>query len=149
MSTDKKDRPTKDGKPRKKYLSPKLLSFGVLTLSAIQAQATPSSLTVKEDIRPLSCRDHARVLSKLNSLKLYRFRYWPKNKTSKLRMGVLAEEAPREITANGRKALDIGSTLGFIMAAMKAQEERRRALEARLERQQLQIRRLSKSRKSL
>ncbi len=140
----------KQGGKKKPYVSPKLIAAGILTLTAIQAQAAPtSSRLVKKDIAALSSRDYAQMLNKLRATRLYRFRYMTETRSDKPRLGVIAEEAPSEVTNQRRNAIDVGSALGFIMAGMKAQEERRRVLEAEVARQRRQISALLRAGKGL
>jgi hypothetical protein len=139
MANDRLDK--KSGKnKKKKYISPRIAALGTLSLAALNAQAgVTSSRMLKKDIRPLTDRDHARMLSKIRGLKLYRFRYITEKSSGKARLGVIAEEAPRELTDKARLTVDVGSALGFIMAGIKAQEERHRRLESEVTLQRRQI----------
>ena len=138
--SDKQPPKSKKNEPRKKYIKPVLLLVGTLSVSALSAQAgVSSSRLVKKDVKALSPRDYTRMLSKLNTLKLYRYRYLSEDKTKNPHMGVIAEEAPIEITDRHRMTIDVVSTLGLIMAGIKAQEERRRHLESEVAKQKRQI----------
>ncbi len=143
MSQDPPPKNKKENKGRKKYLAPELTAAGTLSAAALSAQAgVASSRMFKKNIKLMAGRDYASMLEKLDAVKLYRFRYKTDGKSEKLRMGVIAEEAPSEITDRRRLTIDIGSALGFIMAGIKAQEDRRRRLEKAIAEQGRQIRSL-------
>ncbi len=82
-----------------------------------------SSRDYKKDIQLLDSSDYSNIIEKLKQTKVYRFRYKEADKDSKLKIGLIAEEAPEEIVSHEGKGIDIGEAVGFLMAAVKAQAE--------------------------
>jgi hypothetical protein len=64
------------------------------------------------------------VLQKLKELEVVRYRYKGDQADRKMRMGIIAEEAPAELVSEDGKALSLSDSVGFLLAAVKAQQAR-------------------------
>ena len=96
---------------------------------------TPSSATVKTDIVPLSPEEYAGILETLNNTRVFRYHFKEHESfVTKPHLGVIAEEAPLEITTENRQAISYSDYLGFLLAALKAQQEEIRQLKEALKR---------------
>lgn len=82
-----------------------------------------SSRDYKKDIEALAPSDYRDILKRLRETEVFRFRYKEAEENSKLRLGLVAEEAPEEIVSHEGKGIDLGEAVGFLMAAVKAQAE--------------------------
>jgi len=82
-----------------------------------------SSKTHKKDIQPLVSADYRDILSKLQQTNVFHFRYKEASNDSKLKVGLIAEESPKEIVSSDGKGIDLGETISFALAAIKAQQE--------------------------
>jgi hypothetical protein len=120
-------------KRKKKYVPPKLTVYGSIMHLGLEQVAASSSRTRKKDIQLLSKDDCSGILSKLRSTPVYRFRYKKESATQKPHLGVIAEEAPDEITDEKRQSVMLASTMGFMMAAIKALAVQQQTLMDRLD----------------
>lgn len=93
---------------------------------------TYSSRLYKKDIVPLSSKDYGRILDQAATIDVVRFRYKEDPADSKLRIGVIAEESPREILMEGNDGLNLADSIGYLAAAMKELNTRHQALKDRL-----------------
>lgn len=82
-----------------------------------------SSRDYKQDIETLAPSDYRDILKKLEQTEIFRFRYKEANENSRLRLGLIAEEAPEEVISHEGKGIDLGEAVAFLMAAVKAQAE--------------------------
>lgn len=82
-----------------------------------------SSRDYKKDIEALALSDYRDILKKLERTEVFRFRYKEAEEGSKLRLGLIAEEAPEEIVSIEGKGINLGEAVSFLMAAIKAQQE--------------------------
>lgn len=94
-----------------------------------------SSRTAKTNISTLSQKDYQGILQKLEKVDVVR--YYLKNQTdshlAKRHIGIIAEDAPEEIISKDKKAVDINDYLGFLLAAVKAQNEEIKTLKQEVE----------------
>ncbi len=91
-----------------------------------------SSAAYKKDISRLSPADTGLILSKIRRTDVVRFRYRNESSSAKIRLGVIAEEAPEEILDASGDGVSFMDFDGFLLAGVKALEERNRRLEAQL-----------------
>jgi hypothetical protein len=91
-----------------------------------------SSRKCKKDIRSLTGEEYQEILSKLGKTEVVRFRYTSQS-DGKLHIGVIAEDAPEEMVDAERTGIPTGDAIGFLLAALKAQQEEIEALKAKLE----------------
>lgn len=82
-----------------------------------------SSRKLKKEISYLSKEDCVKILKKLNNTKVITYRLKDEDSDAKTHMGVIAEEAPEEMVSKDKKSIVISDCLGFLMAAVKAQQE--------------------------
>lgn len=88
-----------------------------------------SSRDYKKDIHELTPQEYRRALEKVVSVPVVRFRY--KSADTKEKIGLIAEDAPPEIVAEGNsKAISINEYVSLLHAALKAQQEEIDALKA-------------------
>jgi hypothetical protein len=80
----------------------------------------PSSKEFKRDIQEISAPLARGYLDKLKSLRLVAFHYREDPKSRPLRLGVVAEEAPREIVSPDGKAVSLSDYITFVAGAVKA-----------------------------
>lgn len=98
---------------------------------------TYSSRAFKTDIRPLVAADVSRLAGEAWNLSVVRYRYKGDPDGSRLRTGVVAEEAPAEILSADKKAMSLSDTVAFLFAAIRELKQENDRLEkevARLER---------------
>jgi hypothetical protein len=97
------------------------------------AWTTYSSKEYKRDIHELTSEEYQEALEKVVSVPVVKFHY--KGEDKKEKIGVIAEDAPKEILAEGdNKAISLNEYISLLHAALKAQQERIEALEVKLER---------------
>lgn len=92
-----------------------------------------SSKTSKRDIQMLDARDYEEILKKLDETEVVRYRYKAQD-DDELHIGVIAEDAPEEIVDQQRKGVRTGDAIGFLLAALKAQQEQIQSLRVEIER---------------
>lgn len=94
---------------------------------------TRSSRRYKADITYLSKQDRQELARQIEALPLARFRYLDSAKGSR-RLGFITEDAlTSEFVSDGGRTVDLYSLLAASIAAIQAQDERIRALEAQLQ----------------
>ncbi len=93
-----------------------------------------SSRAYKTDIRPFSPADYRLAADRVGDLNLVRFRYKEDKPGDKKILGFIAEEAPNEILSPDGKAVSLGDTLGFLLAAIKGLKAENDALRTEIER---------------
>jgi hypothetical protein len=79
-----------------------------------------SSREYKKDIIILQPSDYEEVLRRLSELDVVRYHYKADDECRKLRMGVVAEDAPEEILGEDGKSVSMSDSMGFLLAAVKA-----------------------------
>jgi hypothetical protein len=84
---------------------------------------TFSSREYKKDISPLQPKDYERVLKRLGELDVVQYHYKGDAEDRKLRTGLIAEDAPEEMTSEDGKAMSLSDSIGFLLAAIKAQQK--------------------------
>jgi len=95
------------------------------------AWTTYSSREYKRDIHELTSEEYAGALQKVLSVPVVRFHY--KGDDTKEKIGIIAEDAPEEILAEGdNKAISLNEYISLLHAALKAQQEELDALKAKL-----------------
>ena len=93
---------------------------------------TYSSREYKRDIRELTSEEYADALDKVLSVPVVRFHY--KGHDTKEKIGIIAEEAPGEILAEGNdKAISMNEYISLLHAALKAQQNELDVLKAKLD----------------
>ena len=102
---------------------------GSTTDPVADAWTVHSSREYKKDIRELTPLEYRQALEKVVSVPVVKFRY--KVTDTKEKIGLIAEEAPSEIVAEGNnKAISINEYVSLLHAALKAQQEQIDALKA-------------------
>jgi hypothetical protein len=91
-----------------------------------------SSRMLKQDIVPLGRADYGAVLDALSRMDAIRFRYVWDAETVKPRLGVLAEESPRELLDDAGQGIEVNQLIGFLLATVKAIEMENQQLEAQI-----------------
>ncbi len=90
----------------------------------------PSSRELKADIAPLGPDEYRTILEQINGLELVRFRYRNDERRT-THLGVIAEEAPRQILDSTGRAVSLSEYTNFLTAALKAQSAEIESLKAR------------------
>lgn len=92
-----------------------------------------SSKECKRDIRELGSEEYREALKRLVSVPLVRFHY--KGEDIKEKIGILAEQAPEEILAEGDNgAISLNEYVSLLHAALKAQQQEIEIIRAKLNR---------------
>ena len=100
------------------------------------AWTTYSSKEYKRDIHELTPEDYRDALKKVVSVPVVKFHY--KGEDTKEKIGVIAEDAPEEILAEGdNKAISLNEYISLLHAALKAQQEQIDALKGEIDRMKL------------
>ncbi len=97
-----------------------------------QGAAQFSSIQYKKDIVPLGMADYNTLLTKLGNIDVVRYHYLSDDKNHKLRLGIIAEDAPREILSEDGKGISLTDSVGFLAASLKAMQQRNEVLKTRL-----------------
>lgn len=93
-------------------------------ISAIGTVCATSSRKKKTNIQPLSKQDYQGILKKVEEIEVVHFNFKDQNISgAKRNIGVIAEDSPDEITNLQKDAIDMSGYLGFLLAAVKAQNE--------------------------
>ena len=79
-----------------------------------------SSRQYKTDISVFESHDIQRVFSEIAKLNVVRFHYKGDKPEDRLRMGVIAEEAPKEVLSANETTLSMTDTIGFLVAGIQA-----------------------------
>ncbi len=88
-----------------------------------------SSVKYKKDIQSLTPQEYQDILKKLAQTEVVRYRYKSEN-SAELHIGVIAEDAPEEMVDAERIGIPTGDAVGFLLAALKAQQQEIEALKA-------------------
>ncbi|MFC1799843.1 tail fiber domain-containing protein [Candidatus Eisenbacteria bacterium] len=108
------------------------------TEARANAWNTFSSREFKSDIRELQPREYRQILEDVRRTEVVRYRYREdENRTEHI--GVIAEDAPEDITTPDRKAVELADYSAFLLAAVKAQQEQIEALETQVNELKAQI----------
>lgn len=91
-----------------------------------------SSVQYKKDIVPLTPFDYQSILNKIEQIDVVRYRYKTDPKESKLRLGVIAEDSPKEMLSQDGKSIRLVDSVAFLAAGLKALEQRNVDLKKRL-----------------
>lgn len=90
-----------------------------------------SSEKYKKDIEKMSSEDMNKILAELEETDLFRYRYkWEGEESHHL--GVITEKAPQKIVAKEGDRLDPMNVFGFLMASVKALNNKVRELEGKI-----------------
>ncbi len=95
---------------------------------------TGSSREFKKDIQPLSIEECAEIVEKLKNVEVVRYRYKNLREDQRLRIGVIAEDAPEEFATSDKKGVSPLDAIGFLLAAVKGQQEQIQSLEKEIHR---------------
>lgn len=96
------------------------------------AWTTYSSREYKTDIHELTPEEYREALKKVISVPMVRFHY--RGEDTKEKIGLIAEDAPAEILAEGdNKAISLNEYISLLHAALKAQQEELEALRTKIE----------------
>jgi hypothetical protein len=79
-----------------------------------------SKRETKKDIEYLSASDEAKYLKSVVKMGMVRFRHADDNLDDKLHVGVIAEEAPKQMVADGNESIDIYDYASMAMIAVRA-----------------------------
>jgi hypothetical protein len=91
-----------------------------------------SSMEYKRDVESLSLEECREILAALAQTDIVRFRY-KAQKNNEIHIGVIAESAPKELVDEERKTVPTGDAIGFLLAAVKAQQAEIESLRRKLE----------------
>ncbi len=84
---------------------------------------TYSSIRYKEDVQELTIEEYRDALRQLLDTRVVHFRYRGQDDLAKLKMGVIVEEAPAQLLAEGNDdAIAMGDYVSMLHAALKAQQ---------------------------
>ncbi|MGH8003649.1 MAG: tail fiber domain-containing protein, partial [Limisphaerales bacterium] len=86
-----------------------------------------SSRSYKTDIQPLKNREYSDILEKLQKVDVVRFKY--KKEPGREHIGLIAEDVPEEIASEDRTGVPTADAIAFLMAAVKAQQNKIQELE--------------------
>jgi hypothetical protein len=93
----------------------------------------PSSRELKQDIAKLTPAECRAILRQLLATDVVRYRY-KQDEHGQEHIGLIAEEAPDVLTGPEHKAIGTGDAIGFLLAAVKAQQGEIEQLKAELKR---------------
>jgi hypothetical protein len=79
-----------------------------------------STQNAKKDINYLTDNEESDILTKLNSTQIATYKYKTEGDQAKLRMGLIAENAPGEVLSADGKGVDVYKLSSFNLAATKA-----------------------------
>ncbi len=82
-----------------------------------------SSRELKREITPLSPAECALMLDKVEAIEVCRYRMKSGGEDGPIKLGMIAEDAPREIQSPDGKSIRMTDTVGMLLAAVKAQSE--------------------------
>ena len=98
------------------------------------AWTTYSSRTYKTDITELTDAEYQAALQALLDTPLVRFHYKGQAAGEKLKLGIIAEDAPETIIAEGNdKAVSLGEYISLLHAAVVAQQSQIETQQAQIE----------------
>jgi hypothetical protein len=101
------------------------------TQARANAWNTFSSREFKTAIRALDPGEYRQVLDEVRKTEVVRYRYRDDENCTD-HIGVIAEDAPADITTPDRKAVELADYSAFLLAAIKAQQEEIDALRAEI-----------------
>ena len=82
-----------------------------------------SSRKYKKDITPLTQDEDRKMLDVVKGIEVVRYRYKDESPDRKMTIGVIAENAPDEMTDETKEGVQPVKALGMLIAAMQAQQE--------------------------
>ncbi len=85
--------------------------------------ALTSTREAKRDISVLKAADYRHILDKVASTDVVRFRFKADADDRRSRIGVIAEDAPKDIITPDGKHISMGEYNGFLLAAIKGQQQ--------------------------
>jgi len=103
------------------------------TEARANAWNTFSSREYKKNITPLQPNDYEKVLRRLRELDVVKYHYKGDIEDRKLRLGLIAEDAPKEMTSEDGKAMSLSDSIGFLLASVKAQQEQIETLQQEIQ----------------
>jgi hypothetical protein len=83
-----------------------------------------SSMEYKKDITPISAQTYQNLLNKLDDIEIVQYLYKTEPEGSKPRIGVISENTPDELTSEDKKGIDTSKAIGYLLAVLKAQEQK-------------------------
>jgi hypothetical protein len=105
---------------------------GNLSIAGTLSQA--SSEALKKDITYLDPAGMQKALDYVNKTPVATYRYKTMAENTKVIYGVIAEKTPSALLAQDDKAVNLSTTIGVLLASIKAQQSHINQLEARLKR---------------
>lgn|SRR5574341_192129 len=99
-------------------------------LSTTGTWTNASSKAYKTDIQIFQNSEYSELLKKLEQIDVVRFRY--KIDPTREHIGLIAEDVPEEIASDDRTGIPTADAIGFLMAALKAQQTEIESLEQML-----------------
>ena len=103
---------------------------GNLNITGALTQA--SSEALKKDVRFLDEAGLDKALAYVDDTPVATYRYKTMAESAKPIYGVIAEKTPSVLLAQGDKAVNVSSTIGVLLASIKAQQRHIKQLEARI-----------------
>lgn len=82
-----------------------------------------SSRDTKKDIQSFAKTDYENILQKALNTDVVNYKYKTEDANTKPHIGVIAENSPSEITSDDQKSIRTSDYLGFLLAAIKAQQQ--------------------------
>jgi hypothetical protein len=109
-----------------------VLVVGALNYGAIWAKPSwTSSLEFKKDVRPLQENDYAAILNGLDDFMVAYFRYRHDPAEQSPELGLIAEEAPKQVQVE--QGISLNETYGYLFAAAKALKSDQQRMKSRIE----------------
>ena len=90
-----------------------------------------SSKKYKSDITPLEDGEYQSILQQLVETDVVRYHFY-RDENKSQHLGIIAEDAPRDIVTRDGEALSLSDYCAFLLAATKAQQEEIEVLKARI-----------------
>jgi hypothetical protein len=104
---------------------------GNLAISGTLSQGSTAS--IKKDITFLDEQGMEQALKYVTETPVATYRYKTASDDSRLVYGVIAEKTPPALLGEGDKSVNLSTTIGVLMASVKAQQAHIEKLEARLQ----------------
>ena len=89
-----------------------------------------STRAAKTDISYLDENAKENILDQITSLNIAQYRYKDEDQSDPLRLGLIAEEAPKQVLAAGGKGVDIYKLSTFALAGIQEQQKQIRIIQA-------------------
>ncbi|MBN4050314.1 hypothetical protein JYT28_01010, partial [Desulfobulbus sp. AH-315-M07] len=86
--------------------------------------------------------DYDRIVEGLSSVKVVRYRYKTDRDDRRKRIGVIAEDAPKDIVTPDGKRVSLAEYNGYLLAALKGQQMRIAGQQVKLKGQQTKLKAL-------